>query len=63
MSRPLRYLTASAEEIQKGNFNTAIISTLNTKRRDEIGLLNKSTQDEQEFLNTFARFTNRGVAK
>lgn len=63
ISRPLRYLTASAEEIQKGNFNTAIISTLNTKRRDEIGLLNKSTQDEQEFLNTFARFTNRGVAK
>ncbi|MCR5218162.1 adenylate/guanylate cyclase domain-containing protein [Treponema sp.] len=63
ISRPLRHLTASAEEIQKGNFNTPLISLLNTKRRDEIGLLNKSTQDEQEFLNTFARFTNRGVAK
>ncbi len=63
ISRPLRYLTASAEEIQKGNFNTPIISRLNTRRRDEIGVLNKSTQDEREFLNTFARFTNRGVAK
>ena len=63
ISRPLRHLTASAEEIQNGNFNTPIISALNTKRRDEIGVLNKSTQDEQEFLNTFARFTNRGVAK
>ncbi len=63
ISRPLRFLTASAEEIQQGNFNTPIISKLNTKRRDEIGVLNKSTQDEQEFLNTFARFTNRGVAK
>ncbi len=63
ISRPLRYLTASAEEIQKGNFNTRIISELDTDRRDEIGVLNKSTQDEREFLNTFARFTNRGVAK
>ncbi len=59
----LRRLTAAAEEIQQGNFNTAIINTLNMKRRDEIGVLNKSTKDEQEFLNTFARFTNRNVAK
>ena len=63
ISRHLRRLTACAEEIQKGNFNTALISMLNTNRRDEIGILNKSTKDEQEFLNTFARFTNRGVAK
>ena len=63
ISRHLRRLTAAAEEIQKGNFNTELIASLNTKRRDEIGILNKSTQDEQEFLNTFARFTNRGVAK
>ncbi|MBE6354910.1 adenylate/guanylate cyclase domain-containing protein [Treponema sp.] len=63
ISRHLRRLTAAAEEIQKGNFNTEIISALNVRRRDEIGILNKSTQDEQEFLNTFARFTNRGVAK
>ncbi len=63
ISRHLRRLTASAEEIQKGNFNTPLIGMLNTNRKDEIGVLNKSTQDEQEFLNTFARFTNRGVAK
>ncbi len=63
ISRHLRRLTGAAEEIQSGNFNTPIISMLNTKRRDEIGVLNRSTQDEQEFLNTFARFTNRGVAK
>ena len=63
ISRPLRRLTASAEEIQKGNFNTPLISQLNTKRTDEIGVLNQSTKDEQEFLNIFARFTNQGVAK
>lgn len=63
ISKPLRFLTASAEEIKLGNFNTPLISMLNTKRRDEIGILNKSTQDEQDFLNTFARFTNREVAK
>ncbi len=63
ISKALRHLTASAQEIQKGNFNTSIISQLNSRRRDEIGILNQSTKDEQEFLNTFARFTNRGVAK
>ena len=63
ISRHLRRLTMAAEEIQKGNFNTPLISTLNIRRRDEIGILNKSTKDEQEFLNTFAKFTNRGVAK
>ena len=63
ISRHLRRLTAAAEEIQQGNFNTPLISGLNVKRRDEIGVLNQSTVDEQIFLNTFARFTNRGVAK
>ncbi|MBR6296190.1 MAG: adenylate/guanylate cyclase domain-containing protein [Treponema sp.] len=63
ISRHLRRLTAAAEEIQQGNFNTPLISGLNIKRRDEIGVLNQSTVDEQIFLNTFARFTNRGVAK
>ena len=63
ISRHLRRLTAAAEEIQQGNFDTPLISGLNVKRRDEIGVLNQSTVDEQTFLNTFARFTNRGVAK
>jgi adenylate cyclase len=63
ISRHLRKLTAAAGEIQKGNFNTDIITKLNTKRRDEIGVLNQSTKDEREFLNIFAKFTNQGVAK
>ncbi len=63
ISRHLRMLTACAEEIQNGNFNSELIPLLNVRRRDEIGILNQSTKDEQEFLNTFAHFTNKGVAK
>lgn len=59
----LRRLTAAAMEIQQGNFGTEIISALNAKRHDEIGVLNESVKNEQEFLETFARFTNKGVAK
>lgn len=63
ISRPLRRLSLAAYEIQKGNFNTPVISRLNFERGDEIGVLNRGTRDEQEFLNTFAKFTNQGVAK
>ena len=63
ISRPLRKLSLAANEIQKGNFNTPIISRLKFERKDEIGVLNRGTRDEQEFLNTFAKFTNQGVAK
>lgn len=63
ISRHLRMLTAAAEEIQAGNFDTELITDLNTARQDEIGVLNQSTKDEQEFLHTFARFTNKNVAK
>lgn len=63
ISRPLRRLSLAAHEIQEGNFNTPIISRLNFERGDEIGVLNRGTRDEQEFLNTFAKFTNQGVAK
>lgn len=63
ISNHLRKLTAAADEIQKGNFDTEIIDQLKSKRKDEIGVLNQSTKDEREFLNTFAKFTNRGVAK
>ncbi len=63
ISRPMRRLSLAAYEIQKGNFNTPIISRLNFDRKDEIGVLNRGTRDEQEFLNTFAKFTNQGVAK
>ena len=63
ISIPLTRLSDAAMEIQDGNFDTPIISKLNTKRQDEIGVLNKSTQNEREFLDTFAKFTNKGVAK
>ena len=63
ISRHLRRLTESAEEIKLGNFESDIFETLSTKRRDEIGVLNQSTKDELVSLNTFAKFTNKNVAK
>lgn len=63
ISHPLRKLSAAADEIQKGNFETDIIDGLNCHRKDEIGVLNQSTKDERGFLNVFAKFTNQGVAK
>lgn len=63
ISNHLRKLSDAANEIQNGNFETKIIDTLNTRRKDEIGVLNEATQNEREFLNTFAKFTNKNVAK
>lgn len=63
ISRHLRKLTEAAEEIKNGNFDTLVFDELSTKRRDEIGVLNQSTKDEREFLDVFAKFTNKGVAK
>lgn len=63
ISRHLRKLTEAAEEIKNGNFDTPVFDELGTKRRDEIGVLNQSTKDEREFLDVFAKFTNKGVAK
>ncbi|MDY2842725.1 MAG: adenylate/guanylate cyclase domain-containing protein [Treponema sp.] len=63
ISRHLRKLTEAAEEIKNGNFDTPVFNELSTKRKDEIGVLNQSTKDEREFLDVFAKFTNKGVAK
>lgn len=63
ISRPLRKLTFAADEIQKGNFDTEVFDHLRLTRLDEIGILNQSTKNELEFLNTFSKFTNKGVAK
>jgi len=63
ISRHLRKLTESAEEIKLGNFESEIFNTLKTNRKDEIGVLNQSTKDELVSLNTFAKFTNKNVAK
>lgn len=63
LSRPLENLTAVAEEINSGNFNTDLFDTLNVKRRDEIGILNQSTRNERDILNTVTSLTNKGVTK
>lgn len=63
ISNHLRKLTTAAEQIKSGDFDTAIFDELNTKRFDEIGVLNQSTKDEREFLTLFAKFTNKGVAQ
>lgn len=59
----LRRLTAVTAQIQEGDFDSEDIKMLSTKRWDEIGVLNQATKDQQEFLSTFAKFTNKGVAK
>lgn len=63
LSSPLRQLTAVADEINRANFNTDLFETLNTNRKDEIGVLIKSTQQEREILNTFTKLTNKGVTE
>lgn len=70
LSNPLKRLTAVANEIKQGNFNTDLFEALDKKknkqrkpRHDEIGVLIQSTKDEREILNTVSRLTNKGVAK
>ena len=63
ISDPIKKLTFAAREIQKGNFDTVLIDDLDANRKDEIGVLNQSTKDEKGFLETFSKFTNKGVAK
>ncbi len=63
ISKPLKLLKKAVEEITAGNFENPYIGLLNIKRKDEIGVLNKGTRDEQEFLNMFSKFTNKAVAK
>ncbi|MBQ0002990.1 MAG: adenylate/guanylate cyclase domain-containing protein [Treponema sp.] len=70
LSNPLKRLTAVANEIKQGNFNTDLFEQLDKKknktrkpRNDEIGVLIQSTKDEREMLNTVSRLTNKGVAK
>lgn len=63
ISHPLKKLTAVANEIQQGNFNTELFDTLKTHRSDEIAVLYESTKDEREILNTVAMLTNKHVVK
>lgn len=63
LSIPLKKLTSVTEEINKGNFNTVLFEKLNVHRKDEIGVLNRSTKDERDILNTVTKLTNKGVTK
>lgn len=63
LSVPLKNLTAVTDEINKGNFNTELFDKLNVRRTDEIGVLNRSTKDERDILNTVTSLTNKGVTK
>jgi len=63
LSTPIRALTKVANEINKGNFNTSAFDELNDKRKDEIGVLIRSTKNERQILNTFTKMTNRGVTE
>jgi len=63
LSVPLKRITAVVDEIKVGNFDTPLINKVNTRRKDEIGVLARSTKDEQDILNTVTKLTNKGVAK
>ena len=63
LSTPLRQLTEVVNEVNKGNFNTVLFNDLKLNRKDEIGVLERSTKNEQEILNMVSRLTNKGVTK
>ena len=63
LSVPLKILTAIINEINKGNVNTELFKELRFHRKDEIGVLAKSTRHEREILNMFSKLTNKGVTR
>ncbi|WP_294430201.1 adenylate/guanylate cyclase domain-containing protein [uncultured Treponema sp.] len=63
LSTPLRRLTSIVNEVNNGNFNTELFDELKLNRKDEIGVLEKSTKNEREILNMVSRLTNKGVTK
>ncbi len=63
ISAPLELLTDVTDQIALGNFETPLFDELNTARKDEIGILNRSTKDEQQILNTVTSLTNKGVTQ
>lgn len=63
ISNPLELLTNISSHISQGKFNTPLFDQLKLTRRDEIGVLNRSTKDEQEILNTVTSLTNKGVTQ
>ena len=63
ISSPIELLTEVTDEIAQANFDTPLFDELDVKRKDEIGILNRSTKDEQRILNTVTSLTNRGVTQ
>lgn len=63
ISNPLELLTDISTQISQGNFNTSLFDELKLTRKDEIGVLNRSTKDEQQILNTVTSLTNKGVTQ
>ena len=63
LSQPLKALTEVVNEVNRGNFNTELFDELKLKRKDEIGVLERSTKNEREILNMVSRLTNTGVTK
>ncbi|MDR2073707.1 MAG: HAMP domain-containing protein [Spirochaetaceae bacterium] len=66
ISEPLKNLSAAAGKIKEGNFNI----TLQSRRRDEIGLLTESfvemsrgLAERERLKDTFGRFINREIAE
>lgn len=63
ISTPLELLNEITNHISQGDFNTPLFDQLKMNRKDEVGVLNRSTKDEQQILNTVTSLTNRGVTK
>lgn len=63
ISNPIELLTDISNHIGQGNFNTPLFDKLKLTRKDEIGVLNRSTKDEQQILNTVTSLTNKGVTQ
>ncbi|MBQ9206637.1 MAG: adenylate/guanylate cyclase domain-containing protein [Treponema sp.] len=63
LSVPLSSLTAVANEINSGNFNTELFEELKTRGKNEIAVLARSTQNERKILNMVSKLTNQGVTK
>lgn len=63
LSNPLKSLTNVTNQINQGNFDTDLFDDLQTKRKDEIGVLIGSTKNERQILETFSHLTNKAVTK
>jgi adenylate cyclase len=59
ISKPLKELTAAAEQIESGNYHLE----LKNKKKDETGVLTESFISMSHGLGNFERFTNKSLAR